>query len=280
MKRLLLTIPRLFQVSRRTRIPIKSPREIEFMRTAGSIASSILQALAREVAPGRSTGEIDRLAADLMREHDCKSAFLGYRGFPGQICISVNEEVVHGIGGARKIMPGDIVKIDVGIIKSGFIGDNATTVAAGDIPLEAKRLLAATEQSLFDAISHARAGRRLADLCGSVEAFVVPRGFTVVREFVGHGVGRRLHEEPQIPNYRPQGKTPVLMPGMTLAIEPMVNAGVGAVRILEDGWTVITEDRKPSAHFEHTVLVTEGEPEILTWRPREALPEMLGLPAW
>lgn len=280
MKRLLLTIPRLFQVSRRTRIPIKSPREIEFMRKAGSIASSILQALAREVAPGRSTGEIDRLAAELMREHDCKSAFLGYRGFPGHICISVNEEVVHGIGGARKIMPGDIVKIDVGIIKSGFIGDNATTVAAGDIPLETKRLLAATEQSLFEAISHARAGRRLADLCGSVEAFVVPRGFTVVREFVGHGVGRRLHEEPQIPNYRPQGKTPVLMPGMTLAIEPMVNAGVGAVRILEDGWTVITEDRKPSAHFEHTVLVTEGEPEILTWRPREALPEMLGLPAW
>ena len=280
MKRLLLTIPRLFQVSRRTRIPIKSPREIEFMRKAGSIASSILQALAREVAPGRSTGEIDRLAAELMREHDCKSAFLGYRGFPGHICISVNEEVVHGIGGARKIMPGDIVKIDVGIIKSGFIGDNATTVGAGDIPLETKRLLAATEQSLFDAISHARAGRRLADLCGSVEAFVVPRGFTVVREFVGHGVGRRLHEEPQIPNYRPQGKTPVLVPGMTLAIEPMVNAGVGAVRILEDGWTVITEDRKPSAHFEHTVLVTEGEPEILTSRPREALPEMLGLPAW
>ena len=280
MKRLLLTIPRLFQVSRRTRIPIKSPREIEFMRKAGSIASSILQALAREVAPGRSTGEIDRLAAELMREHDCKSAFLGYRGFPGHICISVNEEVVHGIGGARKIMPGDIVKIDVGIIKSGFIGDNATTVGAGDIPLETKRLLAATEQSLFDAISHARAGCRLADLCGSVEAFVVPRGFTVVREFVGHGVGRRLHEEPQIPNYRPQGKTPVLVPGMTLAIEPMVNAGVGAVRILEDGWTVITEDRKPSAHFEHTVLVTEGEPEILTSRPREALPEMLGLPAW
>ena len=280
MKRLILNIPRLFQVSRRTRIPIKSPREIEFMRKAGSIASSILQALAREVAPGRSTGEIDRMAAELMREHDCKSAFLGYRGFPGHICISVNEEVVHGIGGARKIMPGDIVKIDVGIVKSGFIGDNATTVAAGDVPLETKRLLAATEQSLFEAISHARAGRRLADLCGSVEAFVVPRGFTVVREFVGHGVGRRLHEEPQIPNYRPQGKTPVLMPGMTLAIEPMVNAGVGAVRILEDGWTVITEDRKPSAHFEHTVLVTEGEPEILTSRPREALPEMLGLPAW
>jgi methionyl aminopeptidase len=267
-------------VSRHPRIPIKSPREIEFMRKAGAIASTILQALANEVTPGRSTGEIDQLAADLMRQHDCKSAFLGYRGFPGYTCISINEEVVHGIGGARKIQPGDIVKIDVGIIKSGFIGDNATTVPAGDIPLETKRLLAVTEQSLFEAISHARAGRRLADLCGSVEEFAKPRGFTVVREFVGHGVGRRLHEEPQIPNFRPQGKSPTLMPGMTLAIEPMINAGVPTVRILEDGWTVITEDRKPSAHFEHTVLITTGDPEILTWRPREALPEMLGLPAW
>ena len=267
-------------MSRKFRIPIKSPREIKFMQTAGSIASTILQALAKEVSPGRTTGEIDRFAAELMREHDCKSAFLGYRGFPGYTCISVNEEVVHGIGGLRKILPGDIVKIDVGIIKSGFIGDNATTVAAGDIPLETKRLLAATEQSLFEAISHARAGRRLSDLCGSVEEFVAPRGFSVVREFVGHGVGRRLHEEPQVPNYRPQGKSPILAPGMTLAIEPMVNAGVPTVRILDDGWTVITEDRKPSAHFEHTVLITEGEPEILTWRPREALPEMLGLPAW
>jgi len=267
-------------VSRKTRIPIKSPREIDFMRSAGSIASKILQTLAKEVAPGRSTGEIDRMAAELMREHDCKSAFLGYRGFPGYTCISVNEEVVHGIGGQRRILPGDIVKIDVGIVKSGFIGDNATTVAAGDIPMETKLLLAATEQSLFEAIKHARAGRKLADLCGAVEEFVAPRGFTVVREFVGHGVGRRLHEEPQVPNYRPQGKSPTLMPGMTLAIEPMVNAGVPSVRILDDGWTVITEDRKPSAHFEHTVLITSGDPEILTWRPREAMPEMLGLPAW
>ena len=267
-------------MSRKTRIPIKSPREIAFMRAAGTIAAQILQALAQAVVPGRSTGEIDRLAAELMRQHDCKSAFLGYRGFPGYVCISVNEEVVHGIGGARRIQPGDIVKIDVGIIKCGFIGDNATTVAVGDVPLETRRLLAATEQALFVAIQQARAGRKLADLCGSVEAFVVPFGFTVVREFVGHGVGRRLHEEPQVPNYRPQGKSPTLMPGMTLAIEPMVNAGVSSVRILNDGWTVITDDRKPSAHFEHTVLVTHGDPEILTWRPREALPEMLGLPAW
>jgi methionyl aminopeptidase len=265
---------------RRHRIPIKSPREIDAMRVAGGVASAILQALAREVSPGRTTAEIDRLASELMRERDCRSAFLNYRGFPGHICISVNEEVVHGIGGPRRIMPGDIVKIDVGIIKGGFIGDNATTVAAGEIPPETRRLLAATEQSLFEAIAHARAGSRLADLCGAVEAFVKPQGFTVVREFVGHGVGRRLHEEPQIPNYRPQGRTATLMPGMTLAIEPMVNAGVPSVRILDDGWTVVTGDRKPSAHFEHTVLVTAGDPEILTDRPREALPEMLGLPPW
>lgn len=250
------------------------------MRRAGAIASLILQALVKEVAPGRTTGELDLLAADLMRQQDCKSAFLGYRGFPGYTCISVNEEVVHGIGGPRKILSGDILKIDVGIVKSGFIGDNATTVAVGDIPLETKRLLAVTEQSLFEAIGHARAGRKLADLCGSVEEFAKPHGFTIVREFVGHGVGRRLHEEPQVPNYRPLGKSPTLMPGMTLAIEPMVNAGVCSVRILDDGWTVITEDRKPSAHFEHTVLITSGDPEILTWRPREALPEMLGLPPW
>ena len=267
-------------MSRNNRIPIKSPREIQFMRAAGAVASQILQDLAKAVAPGRTTREIDLLAADLMRQHDCKSAFLGYRGFSGHTCISINEEVVHGIGGPRRIQPGDIVKIDVGISKSGFIGDNATTVAVGDIPQATKRLLVATEQALFEAIQHARPGRKLADLCGSVEAFVVPLGFTVVREFVGHGVGRRLHEEPQVPNFRPHGKSLTLMPGMTLAIEPMVNAGVASVRILEDGWTVITDDRKPSAHFEHTVLVTENEPEILTWRPREALPEMLGLPAW
>ena len=267
-------------MSRKTRIPIKSPREIDFMRAAGAIAATILQTLVKAVAPGRSTREIDLLAAELMCRHACKSAFLGYRGFPGYACISINEEVVHGIGGPRIIQPGDIVKIDVGIVKSGFIGDNATTVAVGDITLATQRLLAATEQALYQAIQHARPGRKLADLCGAVEDFVTPRGFTVVREFVGHGVGRRLHEEPQVPNYRPAGKSPTLLPGMTLAIEPMINAGVPSVRILNDGWTVVTEDRKPSAHFEHTVLITSGEPEILTPRPRAATPEMLGLPPW
>jgi methionyl aminopeptidase len=267
-------------VSRKLRIPIKSPREIEIMRATGALTSEITQAVIKEIVPGRTTGEIDKIAGELMRERDCKSACLGYRGYPGYTCISVNEEVVHGIGGSRKIMPGDIVTMDVCIVKNGFYCDNATTVAVGDISLEDKRLLAVTEEALYVAIDHARAGRRLADLCGSVEDFVRPHGYSIVREFVGHGVGRRLHEEPQVPNYRPAGKSPVLMPGMTLAIEPMVNAGLPAVRILDDGWTVVTEDRKPSAHFEHTVLITSGEPEILTARPRVALPEMLGLPPW
>jgi methionyl aminopeptidase len=255
-------------MARRHKIKIKGSHEIARMRVAGETASAILLELAKAIQPGRTTLEIDQLALELMRQRDCRSAFLGYRGFKGQICISVNEEVVHGIGGPRKIQPGDVVKIDVGIVKGGWIGDNAVTVAVGDIAEEARRLLVATEESLFAAINRARAGERLADLCGAVEEYVKPKGFSVVREFVGHGVGRDLHEEPQVPNYRPQGKSPILEPGMVLAIEPMVNAGAPSIRILDDGWTVITTDGKPSAHFEHTVLVTDGEPELLTWRPR------------
>ena len=255
-------------MAKRHKIKIKTPHEIGRMRAAGETASKILMELVKATEPGRTTLEIDQLAKELMKQNDCKSAFLGYRGFKGQICISVNEEVVHGIGGPRKIQPGDVVKLDVGIVKSGWIGDNAITVAVGEIPEETRRLLIATEESLFAAINRARSGERLADLCGAVEEYVRPMGFTVVREFVGHGVGRDLHEEPQVPNYRPQGKSPILQPGMILAIEPMVNAGTASIRILDDGWTVITTDGKPSAHFEHTVLVTEGEPELLTWRPR------------
>jgi methionyl aminopeptidase len=255
-------------MARRHKIRIKTAHEIVRMRVAGETASDILMELAKAVRPGCTTLEIDQLALELMRQRDCKSAFLGYRGFSGQICISVNEEVVHGIGGPRKIQAGDVVKIDVGIVKGGWIGDNAVTVAVGDVSDETRRLLVATEESLFAAIAHARAGERLAELCAAVEAHVKPQGFTVVREFVGHGVGRDLHEEPQVPNYRPQGKSPILEPGMVLAIEPMVNAGVPGVKILDDGWTVITADGKASAHFEHTVLITSGEPEILTPRPR------------
>lgn len=262
---------------RRKRIRIKTGEEIERMRAAGAVASEVLQAVAAEVKPGVTTGELDRLAADLMKQRGCKSAFLGYRGFPGYTCLSVNEEVVHGIGGKRVLQLGDILKIDVGIVKDGWIGDNATTVPVGEVDLATRRLLAATEQSLFEAIANARAGNHLADICGAVEEHVKPLGFTVVREFVGHGVGRELHEEPQVPNYRPAGKTPVLEPGMVLAIEPMVNAGSAGVRILDDGWTVVTADRKMSAHFEHTVLITDGDAELLTLRPREATPELLGL---
>lgn len=264
-------------MAKRGKIPIKTEAEIRKMRIAGEVASNVLQGTMKAVAPGVTTGEVDAHAAELIAEQGATSAFLGYRNFPGNICISVNEEVVHGIGGDRRIQPGDLVKIDVGIRIGGWIGDNAVTVPVGSITHDERRLLVATEQSLFDAIDHARDGVRLGELCGSVEGFVVQHGFSVVRDLVGHGVGRELHERPEVPNYRPMARTPVLKAGMILAIEPMVNEGVGEVDWLDDGWTVVTRDRKASAHFEHTVLVTAGDPEILTWRPRTALPEQLGV---
>lgn len=265
-------------MAKKCRIPIKSAADIKKMRIACETASEILQLCAKKVKPGMTTLEIDDYAGELMAERDCKSSSLGYRGFPGQICISRNEEVVHGIASKDTIIrPGDLIKLDVCIKKGGWVGDNATSVPVGEVDLETKRLLCATEQSLYNAIDFARSGTYLADLCGAVEAHVLPYGLSVVREFVGHGVGRGLHEEPQVPNFRPPGRSPKLRPGMIFAIEPMVNAGVPSVTILSDGWTVVTDDRKNSAHFEHTVLVTNGKPEILTWRPREATEELLGI---
>jgi methionyl aminopeptidase len=264
-------------MARRHRIKIKGSREIAAMRAAGQAASAVLVELSQALAPGRTTKEIDTLAVELMRKHDCKSTVIGYRGFTGNICISLNEEVVHGFGGPRIIQLGDIVKLDVTVTKSGWIGDNAGTFAVGEVPVETKKLLMVTEGALYNSFQYARAGLRLSELCGSIEDYVRQGGFSVVRDFVGHGIGRDLHEEPQVPNYRPQGKSPILEAGMTIAIEPMVNAGVAGVKILGDGWTVITLDRKPSAHFEHTVLITDGEPELLTARPREATAEILGL---
>lgn len=249
-------------------IPIKSEREIAKMRIACRAASEVLERVSTLIRPGISTGEIDQAAADLMAEQCCKSAFLGYRGFPGHVCISLNEEVVHGIGGSRKIRYGDIVKLDIGVIKDGWVGDTATTVPVGVIDEKTQRLLAVTENTLHMAITYAEQGRRLGDMCAAIEDEVVANGFSVVREFVGHGVGRKLHEEPQIPNYGRRGSGPKLKPGMTIAIEPMVNLGGAGVRVLADKWTVVTLDSKPSAHFEHTVLITKGEPEILTWRQR------------
>ena len=248
------------------------------MRAAGALASEILQATAAFIEAGKTTGEVDQFAKEMMEEKKCKSAFHKYRDFPGYTCISMNEEVVHGIGGDRVIVDGDLVKLDVGVKLQGWIGDNALTVPVGKINGEQKKLMAITEESLFVAISHARAGAPLNDLCASVEEYVTRFGFTVVRELVGHGVGRQLHEEPQVPNFRPSGKSPILKAGMILAIESMINAGVGTVDWLDDGWTVVTSDRRPSSHFEHTVLVTDGDPEILTWRPRTALPSQLGIP--
>ena len=247
-------------------IPIKNDREIDKMRVACQAASIVLDRVTNLIRPGISTGEIDLAAADYMSEERCQSAFLGYRGFPGHICISLNEEVVHGIGGGRRIQYGDIVKLDIGVVKDGWVGDTATTVPVGALDVKVQRLLQVTEQTLELAITFAHAGRRLGDLCAAIEDEVTANGYSVVREFVGHGVGRKLHEEPQVPNYGRSGSGPKLKAGMTLAIEPMVNMGSSTVRVLSDDWTVVTADAKPSAHFEHTVLITKGEPEVLTWR--------------
>lgn len=248
------------------RIPIKTDKEIEKMRLASRAAAQVLEKVASLIRPGITTGEVDQAAADFIAQFGGKSAFLGYRGFPGHICISINEEVVHGIGGPRRIQYADIVKLDIGVIVNGWVGDTALTVPAGAIDPSVQRLLTVTEDSLLKAIPFATDGRHLGDLCSAIEDEVVANGYSVVREFVGHGVGRKLHEEPQVPNFGRKGTGPKLKAGMVLAIEPMVNMGGSAVKILDDGWTVITKDRKPSAHYEHSVLVTKGEPEILTWR--------------
>lgn len=245
-------------------IPIKTEGEIVLMRAAGRAARTVLEKIAALVRPGVSTKEIDQAAAEYMVEEKCKSAFLGYRKFPGNICISVNEEVVHGIGGPRRLQLGDIVKLDVGVNKSGWIGDTATTVAVGSINPTATKLLEVTQAALMGALAHAHSGKRLGDLCSSIEKSVLEHGFSVVREFVGHGVGKKLHEEPQVPNFGVPGEGPKLKPGMTIAIEPMVNVGKPGIKVLSDNWTVVTADGHLSAHFEHTVLITRGEPEILT----------------
>jgi methionyl aminopeptidase len=254
-----------------SKIPLKNDREAEKMRLACRAASIVLERVSALLRPGISTREVDAAAADFIAEEGCKSAFLGYRGFPGNICISINEEVVHGIGGNRRVQYGDIVKLDIGVLKNGWVGDTATTVPVGLIDEKTQRLLRVTEESLEHAITFAQSGRRLGDLCSAIEQYIIANGYTVVREFVGHGVGRELHEPPQVPNYGRPGTLPKLKPGMTLAIEPMVNMGGAAVRILDDKWTVVTNDGLPSAHFEHTVLITKGQPEILTWRERTLL---------
>jgi methionyl aminopeptidase len=249
-------------------IIIKSGRDIEAMRMAGAVAASVLADVAAWIMPGVTTKAIDEYAALKIKEFGARSAFLGYRDYPCHICISVNEQVVHGLASDRRVLYGDIVSLDVGVLQHGFVGDTAATVAVGGCDVQAQKLLDVTERSLYEGIARAIPGNRVADVSQAIQLCVESNGFSVVREFVGHGVGRSVHEDPQVPNYLDGKPSPRLRPGMTLAIEPMVNAGSPAVKILSDGWTVVTQDGRPSAHFEHTVLITEAEPEILTCREK------------
>lgn len=245
-------------------ITIKSRAEIERMRVAGRIVAEILEMLRERVAPGVTTGELDRFAESECRRRKAKPAFKGYGGFPFSICASPNEKVVHGFADGVPLKEGDILSIDFGVVVDGFYGDAAITVPVGVIDAERERLLAVTERSLELAIAAAVVGGRLSDISHAVQSFVEKEGFSVVREFVGHGIGRQLHESPQVPNFGAPGQGPRLKAGMTLAIEPMINAGGPGVKILGDGWTAVTLDGRPSAHFEHTVAITDDGPEVLT----------------
>jgi len=236
------------------------------MRAACVVGSTVLEEVGAFIRPGVTTKEVDDFAAERIKSYGAKSAFLGYRRYPCCICISVNEQVVHGLAGPRRLEFGDIVSLDIGVVYHGYVGDTAKTVAVGGCDVRAQRLMDVTEQALAEGIAQALSGNRVVDISRAVQSYVESNGFSIVREFVGHGVGRSVHEEPQVPNFVEPGKqTPKLRPGMTIAIEPMVNAGSPQVMVLSDGWTVVTKDGQLSAHFEHTVLITEAEPEILTW---------------
>lgn len=243
---------------------LKSETELSYMRKAGQLTARVLKAMEEAVRPGITTGELDAIAEDLIVRNGGTPSFKGYNGFPASICTSVNNEVVHGIPGLRKLAAGDIISIDVGVEINGFHGDAAVTLPVGEIDEDLAKLLAVTEASLMEAIKQAVVGNRLSDISHAVEKYVESFGYAVVRDYVGHGIGRKLHEEPQVPNFGPPGRGPRLKAGMTLAIEPMVNMGTYQVRTLQDDWTVVTLDGKPSAHFEHTVAITPQGPEILT----------------
>ena len=257
-------------------IILKSERDLEAMRPACTVAGTVLADVAAFIQPGMTTKDVDEFALSRMKHFGAKSAFLGYRKYPCQICISVNDQVVHGLAGPRTLCFGDIVSLDVGVLYNGFIGDTARTVAVGGCGVLAQKLMDIAEEALYQGIAQALAGGRVADISRAIQNHVEGNGFSVVREFVGHGVGRSMHEEPQVPNFVDGKSSPKLRPGMTLAIEPMGNAGLPGVKILNDGWTVVTQDGSLSAHFEHTVLITESEPEILTWS--EKVPSKLKVP--
>lgn len=245
-------------------IILKSPEQIEIMRKANRIAAELMIQLGEMITAGVTTRDLDRTAFEAITRAGAKPAFKGYRGFPGSLCVSVNEEVVHGIPSARRLEEGDIISVDCGVFLNGFYGDHARTFGVGVISKEAERLLQVTEQSLMLGIEQARPGQRLFDISAAVQAHAEAAGFGVVRDYVGHGIGKSLHEEPQIPNYGKAGTGVRLVPGMVLAIEPMINAGTHETRVLKDEWTVVTKDGSLSAHFEHSVAITENGPDILS----------------
>ena len=245
-------------------ITLKSPHEIELMRRAGKITAAA-RALARDmVKPGVTTAQIDKAVFQFIKEQGATPSFLHYNGYPASVCVSVNDEIIHGIPGKRVLQDGDIVSIDVGAYIGGFHGDCAATFACGQISPEAQELIDVTRQSFFEGIKFAKEGHRLFDISAAIQTYVESHGYSIVREYVGHGVGAQMHESPEIPNYGHPGRGPRLLRGMTLAIEPMVNAGTAAIKQMPDGWTVRTLDGKWAAHYENTVLITDGEPEILT----------------
>jgi methionyl aminopeptidase len=245
-------------------IVLKGPHQLQKMKDAGRLSALALKVAGEAVVPGVTTAEINRAAHDFIVKSGAKPSFLGYNGYPASACISVNSEVIHGIPGGRRILNGDIVSIDVGAYYEGYHGDNAATFAAGEISIEARKLIEATEQSLFEGIKAAVAGNRIGDIGSAVQQYVEARGYSVVRQFVGHGVGEHMHEEPDVPNYGRAGHGVRLVPGMVIAIEPMINQGTFAVKSLSDGWTVVTNDGKLSAHFENTIAITAEGPVILT----------------
>lgn len=250
-------------------IYIKTKKEIDYIRESCKIVAETLQLLKRKVRPGISTFELDKIAEDYILSNNARSAFKGYSQggsfkFPGNICVSVDDEVVHGIPGNRILKEGEIVSLDCGVVKNNHYGDAALSVAVGELSEEKRRLMEVTEQSLYKGIDQAVIGNRVHDISSAVQVYVEERGFYIVRDLCGHGVGNYLHEDPSIPNFGKKGTGPLLKKGMTLAIEPMVNLGTYEVKVHYDGWTILTEDGNPSAHFEHTILIQDGKPEILT----------------
>lgn len=246
-------------------VTIKSNREIELMREAGKILAIVHNELEKAIKPGITTKQIDKLGEEIIRSYGCIPSFLNYNGYPASICVSVNDEVVHGIPNKKRILlEGDIVSLDAGVIYKGYHSDAARTHAVGQISNEAQKLIDVTRESFYEGIKYAKAGNHLYDISKAIQNYVESHGFSVVRDLVGHGIGKELHEEPQVPNFKQKGRGLRLQKGMTLAIEPMVNMGAYDVWWLEDDWTVVTQDESLSAHYENTVLITDGEPEILS----------------